>query len=436
MSEKVVDTGYRPRPLQERLHKELQRFNVLVMHRRFGKTVFSINHMIDRGLRNKIRNPQYAYIAPSYGQAKRIVWDYLKDYTRNIPGQDPNEAELRVDVFRPSHGDRVRFMLLGAENPGSLKGIYLDGVILDEYAEMNPAIWGEVIRPTLSDSSRAAHGNQWAIFVGTPKGQNHFYDKWKDAQKLPGWYRAMFKASETGYVSASELAQAKLEMTPEEYDQEFECSFTAALVGAYYGKQMRDAEKEGRILRIPYERRVPVQTAWDLGKNDATAIWFYQDVGRERRFIDYIEATGEDLPYYAREIKERPYYHEIHYLPHDARAQMLGAPKSREMMLNDLKIRPTLVVPRHRVEEGIEAVRQMLPRSYFDEVKCATGIEALRHYQRRWDSMKKIFLPTPLHNWASNGSDAMRICAMSERTPVNTTDLPREAVSDYNELEW
>jgi phage terminase large subunit len=179
-----ISTGYVPRKLQAELHQKLKRFNVLVCHRRFGKTVFAINEKLDRGLRNPLKNPRYAYIAPLYGQAKRVAWDYLKMYTEKIPGATPNEADLRVDIPRPALGDTVRFTLLGADNPVSLKGIYLDGVTMDEYAEMNPATWREVIRPTLSD--RAG----WANFIGTPKGRNSFFDLYEQAKtgEDPEWF--------------------------------------------------------------------------------------------------------------------------------------------------------------------------------------------------------------------------------------------------------
>jgi hypothetical protein len=168
-----VAIPYVPRPFQAVLHAGLKRFNLLVCHRRFGKTVFSIMEMIDRGLRNDLRNPQYAYIAPTYGQAKRVAWEYLKYYCSHIPNAKANEAELRIDIMREhvdGSKDKIRFMLLGAENPDSLRGIYLDGCILDEYAQCPPAIWGEVVRPALSDRKG------WAIFIGTPKGQNHFHE--------------------------------------------------------------------------------------------------------------------------------------------------------------------------------------------------------------------------------------------------------------------
>ena len=196
---RVVKTGYIPRKIQLYLHNAMKRFNVLVCHRRFGKTVFTINEMIDQGLRNPRKNPQYAYFAPYYGQAKRVAWDYFKDFTKNIPGVRVNEADLRIEIDRPDRGDKVRFMLLGADNPGSIRGIYLDGAVLDEYAEMDTTIWGQVIRPALADRLG------WAIFIGTPKGQNQFFDIYELATKDPEWFTAVYKASETHLIPKSEL---------------------------------------------------------------------------------------------------------------------------------------------------------------------------------------------------------------------------------------
>ena len=199
-------TGYMPRKLQQYLHNNLKRFNVLVCHRRFGKTVFSINEMIDRGLRNQLHNPQYAYIAPTYKQAKMIAWEYIIDYTRNIPGVEVNKSELSITIHRQGakdkdgewtkKPDKIKFILLGADSPDSLRGLYLDGSILDEYAQCDPIIWGQIVRPALADRKG------WAIFIGTPKGQNHFYHRLKKAEtnSTGTWFTAIFKASETGIL--------------------------------------------------------------------------------------------------------------------------------------------------------------------------------------------------------------------------------------------
>lgn len=425
---KNVSTGYVPRPLQAELHKKLKRFNVLVCHRRFGKTVFAINDKIDRGLRNPLRNPQYAYFAPYYGQAKRVAWDYLKDYTRAIPGALANEADLRIDIPRPATNDRLRFMLLGADNPGSIRGIYLDGATLDEYAEMDPLVWTQVIRPALSDRLG------WASFIGTPKGQNHFHDVYKMALQDPEWFTALFKASETGIIDPGELEAARKTMSPEEYEQEFECSFTAALVGAYYGKEMERAEKEKRVTRVPYDRAVSVDTHWDLGIGDSMAIWVTQQVGREYHIIDYIEDSGKSLDFYAAQLKSKRYVYRDHNLPHDAAARELGTGKTRQEVLSNLGIRGR-ILPRAALDDGVQAVRMILDSCWFDAEKCQRGIMALKNYERKYDAKNKIFSDRPFHNWASHGSDAFRTFAMGSTDNSlreSASKLPRQAESDYD----
>jgi len=438
----VINTGYVPRTLQQILHSSLKRFNVVVCHRRFGKTVFSNNEMVDQGLRNEKKNPQYAYIAPTYGQAKRVAWDMLKDITKNIPGMVINEAELRVDIPRPDRGDRIRFMLLGAENPGSIRGIYLDGVILDEFAEMDPIIWSQVVRPALSDRLG------WAIFIGTPKGQNGFYELYnfatygdpdKGIEKPSDWYSAMYKASETGVIAPDELEAAKAIMSPEEYAQEYECSFSAALVGAYYGKYMEEAELQNRITQVPHDPSTVVNTFWDLGVDDTTVIWFGQQVGKELHWIDYVEMSGEGLDYYVKELNKperSKYNYGKHYLPHDANVRELGTGKTRVETLATLGIKNVIVVPKQEIEDGINAVRMALPRCWFDRVKCDRGIKALKSYERKWDSKNKIYQQRPLHNWASHGADAFRTFAtgLDERSPSEEAKkkYPRRSQSTYD----
>lgn len=422
MSVKNVTTGYIPRPLQLVLHRSFKRFNVIVCHRRFGKTHLALNEIIDQAFRNTRKNPQYAYIAPTYGQAKRIAWDLLKDYLKAIPGVIINEADLRIDIPRPASDDKIRIILLGAENPGSVRGIYLDGVIFDEYAEMNPEIWSSVVRPALSDREG------WAIFIGTPKGSNHFYEIYKTAQATEGWFAQIYKASETNIIPKAELDAARATMSDNEYDQEFECSFSAALVGAYYGKEMEKAEQEGRITNVPYDPALPVFTYWDLGMDDTTVIWFGQNLGgREIRWIDYHEESGQGLDYYAKIIKDKGYVYEEHVLPHDGSVRELGTGKSRletlQLLLRGTRVR---VAPRHNVADGINGVRLILAKSWFDKEKCAKGVDSLKNYQRVWDAKNKIFQQRPKHDWASHGSDAFRTGAMAmrENSPRRNKDRP------------
>jgi hypothetical protein len=352
----------------------------------------------------------------------------LKEFVAHIPNVKTNEAELRVEI--PRGDDFIRIMLLGAENPGSLRGIYLDGVVLDEYAECDPTIWGEVIRPALSDRLG------WAIFIGTPKGNNHFYKIYKKAQELESWFSACYKASDTGVVPAGELKAASEEMSAEQYEQEYECDFGAALVGAYYGKEMKIAELDKRLTEVKYDTAATVDTYWDLGIGDSTAIWFVQTIGKEFHLIDYLEHAGVGLAHYVRELKNKPYVYGEHFIPHDGAAKELGTGKSRQETLLGLGLRAR-ILPKWKLEDGINAVRMVLSKCWFDSKKCDRGIEALKNYQRKWDGKNQLFQPRPLHNWASHGSDAFRYLAMGvrdERSLFKNKDLPRNVDGDYNEL--
>lgn len=395
--------------------------------------------MIDCGLRCTLKNPQYAYIAPTYGQAKRVAWDVLKEYLKNIPFVEFNESELRADITRPALRDRVRIMLLGAENPGALRGLYLDGVVLDEYAEMNPEVWSMVLRPALSDRLG------WAIFIGTPKGQNHFYEIYETAKDKSDWFRMMFKASETKIIPLAELEAAEAIMSEEEFAQEYECSFQAALVGAYYGKSLSKLESKGRITSVPFDSSINVHTAWDLGIDDSTAIWFVQMYRTEVRVIDYMEGSGEGLEYYIKEINNKPYVYGAHFFPHDISVRDLITGKSRLEIIKTLGIKNAVVAPKLPVADGIQAVRNLLDRCWFDKDNCNQGrigefrgLESLKNYQKKWDSKNKIYLSTPKHDWASHGADAFRTLAvaLSDEYSIDADErrarLPRECDSQYS----
>jgi hypothetical protein len=226
----------------------------------------------------------------------------------------------------------------------------------------------------------------------------------------------VYKASDTGIIDADELARLKAAMAAEEYEQEFECSFAAANAGAYYGREMTAADAEGRIARVPWEPRLAVTTAWDLGIDDATAIWFVQQAGRELRVIDYYENSGEGLAHYAQVLRNKPYVYAEHLLPHDAQVKELGTGLSRVEVLQSLGLAP-VVVPAQRVEDGINAVRMLLPRCWFDAEKCARGIAALREYSREWVDKLETWRASPRHDKWSHGADAFRYLAMGLRTP-------------------
>lgn len=417
MADVVRRMAYEPRRLQSQVHGNLKRFNSLVCHRRFGKTVLAVNQLIGSALRCDKNAPRYAYIAPLRNQAKNVAWDFMKQYSEPFRDEDPNIAELWVPLF-----NGARITLFGADNPNSMRGMYLDGVVFDEYGDMDPTTWTQVIRPLLSDRKG------WAVFIGTPKGQNAFYDLHEAAKQDPDWYAAMFKASETGIIDENELAANRKMMSPEEYAQEFECSFQAPNVGAYYGNELASADTDKRVTRVPWEPSVPVTTAWDLGIDDATAIWFCQQVGKEVRIIDYYENSGEGLAHYAALLKTKPYVYGEHLLPHDAEVKELGTGLSRVEVLASLGIRPT-VVRLQRVEDGVNAVRMLLPRCWFDADKCVKGIKALRQYQREWVDKLGTWRASPRHDWSSHGADAFRYLAIGLKPPVSDKPLDYGAMN-------
>src|SRR5271166_4669685 len=268
MGASVIPLGYQPRAAFAPFHSRRQRWSSLVCHRRAGKTVACVADLVDAALRLKKPNPRFAYIAPYFSQAKDVAWVYLKDMTRAIPGAEANESELRVDL---PNGGRVR--LYGADNPDRLRGLFLDGVVLDEFGDMTPGAWRSVIRPALSDREG------WAVFIGTPKGRNEFYEIHSKAEGMPDtWYSLTLRADDSGILPEGELLDAQGQLTPERYAQEYLVSFDAAIVGAYYGKIIAEIERQGHITDVPKAANVPVQTAWDLGisNNGMMAIWVFQ----------------------------------------------------------------------------------------------------------------------------------------------------------------
>lgn len=407
---KTIVIQYRPRKWALDFHNSGKRFSVLVMHRRAGKTVAAVNHLIRAALREK--NTKYAYIAPTYKQAKNIAWDNVKEYARVVPGVKFNESELRADF---PNGSRIT--LYGADNPDSLRGITLWGVIFDEYSQQPSNIWTEIISPTLSSTGG------WAIWIGTPKGKNAFYKLFEDHENDDKWYTKLLRASESGILPEEELAIQRANMTQDEYDQEYECSWTASIKGAYYAKELVLARNQNRIGNIPYDEKLQVHTWWDLGVGDSTSILFVQNTGKEWRFIDYYEANGEGFKHYAKILKEKPYVYGKHFAPHDIAVRMLGEnAQTRLEIARSVGIRfetktegnnETTVVPKLSIDDGINAVRMRFGSVWIDEERCAVLIDSLTHYRKKWNDNMGDFEDKPFHDWTSHGSDAVRYWAVT-----------------------
>ncbi len=418
-----IEIPYEPRELQRKLHNEMsvKRWGVVVCHRRFGKTVWAINHILRAALMCEKNNPRLAYMAPTYRQAKNVAWDYIKEYAGKIPGVRFHETELRCDL--PTG---ARISLLGAENPDSLRGIYLDGCVMDEVADMPENVFPEVLRPALSDRKG------FCIFLGTPKGHNAFYEKYEEAVANDDWLAAVYRASETGILDQEELDAAKVMMSSDQYAQEFECSWNANVPGAVYGKELEEAQADGRITNVPYNPASKVNTFWDLGVGDSTSIWFTQNIGRAVHVIDYYEARGEGLPHYCKVLSSKNYLYGEHNAPHDIEVRELGTGKSRREIAWDLGLN-FRVVPKLPIEDGIHAAQMLIPRLYFDREKCKYGLECLRQYHRAYNERTRSFRATPVHDYSSHAADAFRYLAVGLREEGRGVTAPqRQAVMDYD----
>lgn len=369
--------------------------------------------LVKKAVEHKGREPRFAYVAPTYTQAKDVAWSYLKEYVSAIPGMEKSESELSVTF--PHNKARIR--LYGAENYDRIRGLYLDGVVIDESGDIDPRAWPEVIRPALSDRKG------WATFIGTPKGRNAFYAMHQQAKASDDWYTDELKASQTGIIDAAELEDAKRTMTAEQFAQEYECSFQAAIVGAFYGREMELADADGRIGKVPHDRASDVFASWDLGISDSMSIWIGQIVGREWHWINYYENSGFALDHYVDWIKSLPYKVHMHYLPHDGEARELQTGKSRKQFLEDRDFNVT-IVPRHEPMDGIDAARVRFNRMWFDADKCARGIDCLRMYRSEYDDKHQVLRSRPLHDWASHGADAFR-CGVMGAEESRETSMPQ-----------
>lgn len=396
-----IQIKYSPRSAFKPFHASQKRFSTLVCHRRAGKTVAAVNRLIRRALTTTKPNPRTAYVGPTFSQAKDIAWTYLREYTHGIPGVRLFEYDLRVDL---PNGGRIK--LYGAENPNRLRGLYFDDVVFDEYADIDPGVWQDVVRPTLTDRGGSA------CFMGTPKGLDQFYDIWIHAQQNPEeWYcldeRAfrVMKASETGLIAPEELVSAFKLMAEDRYAREYECDFTASFEGAYYAKQIQKLIASDRFKKIERDPAADVYACWDLGMDDAMAIWTFQVTHSEWRWLEYYENSGLDLDHYTTWCKKRPYPIDMHYLPHDAKVRELQTGKERVRFLEDKGLR-CYVVKKHSPDDRINAVRTILPRSYFD-IGTLFGLEKVRMYRTQHNSKYGVNANKPLHDKMSHAADAL-----------------------------
>lgn len=418
----------------------MKRHNVLVMHRRSGKTVFVCNHLRDESFRfdkkdpltgRPLRNPQYAYVATTIGQAEKVAWPYFKEFFKDIPEVHFDNRKLRVTY--PTQAGLVTIHILGAENFEVHRGLYLDGYILDEFADMHPDVRDKVFRPTISDR----HG--WEIIIGTPKGDNRLKEIFDIGTTSDKWFTLLLKASESGIIADEELEELRETMSAEAYLQEYECDFNAIPSGRYYEAYIQEMEREERIREIPHDRSRMVATFWDMGVGDSTAIWFLQEDGDRPVIIDYLEYHGKGLDYYVNELNRKGYTYCQHVLPHDGRNRDIGTGKTRVETLEDLGLKNIQVMDRMPVDDGIQKVRLFLTKCHMDRENTSWGRKAVKSYERKFDTKLQRYSNTPLHNWASHASDALRTLAQAYETGCTRSifsDRVEENGLDESDSDW
>lgn len=429
--------GWTPRPYQQSTWSYLQSTPygaraILCHHRRAGKDHLSINWA---AVSSQMRVGLYIHIFPYANQGRRVIWNGLDG--RGIKFLDafpPELVERRSDLeMRLILKNGSVFQVLGADDPDKLVGINCVGAIFSEYALMDPRTL-DLVMPILNENGG------WAMFPSTPRGENHFYKLCENAKKDPNWHFSLETIETTGAVNPARVEEERARGVDEALlKQEYWCSFTAPLQGAYYDRQMNGLMDQGRLTEVPYDPAMEVHTAWDLGVNDSTVIWFFQvQKSGAVRIFDYYENSGEGFGHYARVLDDRAtkgrWVYGTHYGPHDLAQRDIGTAKTRIETARELGIN-FLIVPKHDVEDGIEAGRQLLPRCYIDQKKCKRGIEALKSYRKDWDEKNQTFRSKPLHDWSSHAADSFRYLAMGlrNRAPRDKDRVrPTHALDDYD----
>jgi hypothetical protein len=415
--------NWTPRDYQAKAWKYLEhggkRAN-LVWHRRAGKDDMALHWTAVSAL---TRPGVYWHLLPQAEQGRKAIWRAV----------DAHQGQRRIDLAFPSEIRKqtrdqemnIEFVngsiwqLVGSDNYNALVGSPPTGIVFSEWALADPQAWS-FLAPILEEN------DGWAIFVTTPRGPNHAKKLFDYASRAEDWFAEKLTADSTGVFSREQLDRIRDDLKglhgPNDgeaiFNQEYFCSFESMVIGSYYGAIIEQLERDERITEVPYDTAVSVTTAWDLGIGDSTAIWFLQEVGREIHCIDYYEASGMDLGHYVRELIKRGYVYGRHILPHDAAARELGTGVSRIDILENLGLRSghlgaIHLAPRLRIEDGIQAVRAMLPKCWFDADRCSKAVEALKLYRSDYDNKHGVMRPRPIHDWTSHCADAFRMAAIA-----------------------
>lgn len=440
-----IPNNWQPRSYQRRLWSYLETGGtraIEIAHRRWGKDDVCL-HWACVAAHKRVAT--YWHMLPQANQARKAIWEAVNPHTGKRRIDEAFPLALRASTREQDMLIKFRvgstWQVLGSDNFDSLVGSPPAGVVFSEFALANPAAWA-YIRPILRENGG------WALFITTPRGKNHAHALYDMALQSHDWYCERQTADDTAVFSTDVLETERNELIAlygedagdAYFRQEYYCSFDAAILGAYYGQQLERLENDGRVCEVEYDPEIPVHTAWDLGYSDDTSIWWYQVIRGEIHVIDCYSSHGHDVDHYAQIIKSRPYKYGHHNLPHDARAKTLasGGKSIQEQFAAHFGWAAVHIVPQLSLEDGIQAVRKMLPSTWIDKDKCKDGLEALKQYRREWDQDKRCFTDKPLHDWTSHYADAFRMLAVAwqhERQKKQDDQPPRfPQQQTFNEL--
>lgn len=398
---------------------------VTIWHRRAGKDKSWLN-LIARESQRRVGT--YWYFLPQLAQGRRIIWDgmdsngyrFLHHFPQELWDEEPNATLMRLRLKNGSV-----FQVVGSDNIDSLVGANPIGCVFSEYALQDPRGW-DLVRPILRENKG------WAGFNSTPRGKNHCWRLYNTALGNDDWFAERLTIDDTGVLDEGDIQAERDAGMPEELvQQEFYCSFEGGMAGAYYSTLIEKAYQDGRICDVRYDPALPVHTAWDLGMHDMTAIVFYQQPRHlnEIRVIDYMENSGEGLAFYKRQLQSLPYIYGDHFAPHDIGVREMGTGRSRLEAAREIGLKFT-VTRKLPIEDGVDAVRMMLPLCWFDQKRAARLIESLASWRRDWDDKKQTWT-RPIHDWASHGADAFRVLAVGRKRAYIPKQRDRYARHDF-----
>lgn len=390
-----------------------------VVHRRAGKDITAVNYVV----KQMYQKPgTYYYIFPTYSQAKKVIWDAMRNDGFRIIDHFPQELmeSKNSQEMKIRFKNKSLFQLVGSDNFDSLMGTNPKGVVFSEYALQDPRAY-EFIKPILTANKG------WALFISTPRGKNHLWDLFNIAKKNSEWWYEVLTVKDTGIITEEEIEKDRRDgMSEEIIQQEYYCSFDRGIDGSYYGRLMSSLRLKNQIKSVPTDSYLQVHTAWDLGFGDSTAIWFYQIAGNEIHMIDYYQNHGEGIAHYAgimnQKQRENSWIYGQHFAPHDAGSGSFETGMSKARYAADLGIKFT-ILPRESIDSGIERVRRNLPKCWFDEKNCEYGLRCIENYRKKYNEALRCYGENPLHDQWSDGADAFRYLCQAVESIQNSLGL-------------